>query len=118
MRGVEEAAMNGQGDVGVGKWGAWNTGELLVHLGLPSDLPARWPFFVEGKQTLRWHQIGAIIYLLDACFTEKPSLNRRGCFITDEVGLGKSATALAFITNFTAIIHLLHEKKIPPVLSK
>ncbi|TDL13428.1 hypothetical protein BD410DRAFT_810559, partial [Rickenella mellea] len=116
MSGVEAAALNGTGDIGVGPWGTWRIPQMLAYLGLPTHDPIHWPMFMHPSQTLRWHQIGAQIFLTNICFSPAFSLNRRGGFICDEVGLGKSATALGFITYFATLIPLLREKKIPDIL--
>lgn len=115
MRGVEESALHGSGDVGVGVWGLWKAQQQLKHMGLPEQLPAKWPMFVDDKQ-LRPHQIAAQIFFIEAAFTALYSEIRRGCLENDDVGLGKSAICLGLITYYITLQLLLKNGLRPAVL--
>jgi hypothetical protein len=106
MRGLEGHALHGIGDIGVGLWGTWQTPRILDYLRIPVTSPVHWPNFASAENRPKWHQMGAVLFMIQAAFTPEITLIRRGCLLTDDVGIGKTTSVLAFIGYFAYLVTL------------
>ncbi|KAG6819600.1 hypothetical protein H0H93_010369 [Arthromyces matolae] len=69
------------------------------------------------KFSLHWHQLAGVHSLVRSSFTSEPS-SSVGILIADEVGLGKTAQAVAYIAFMNMVISLQQAKrKLPKVLT-